>query len=131
MHQPVHNLTEDELELSWVRLHCTKSYLTWHGCSAGTLKSGVRSISSRYFLEQIQVYLDGMRDRFFGFAMKPTSELTLGEKLILGTLSCSYDRAVVRHARATKRFMKWHTNRTRLAGCLRKITAISSSSFFT
>ena len=77
MHQPGYlNLDETKLELPWVRLHSTKAYfdMPWMLERHTHIHCSINFVP--ILLEQIQLYLDGMRDVFFE-KLAETTEITV------------------------------------------------------
>lgn len=109
MHQPGYlNLDETKLELPWVRLHSTKAYfdMPWMLERHPHIRCSINFVP--ILLEQIQLYLDGMRDVFFEMTAKPTSTLTTEEKRLALSkfFSCNFDTCIA----SRPRYLELHAN---------------------
>jgi alpha-amylase/alpha-mannosidase (GH57 family) len=97
MHQPGYlNLKESTLELPWVRLHSAKAYfdMPWMLERHPGIQCTINFVP--ILLEQINHYLNGMRDVYFQLSLKPTSTLTRSEKrtILAKFFSCNFDTCV-------------------------------------
>ena len=102
MHQPGYlDLEETSLELPWVRLHSSKAYfdMAWLLERYPSIKCTINFVP--ILIEQINHYLDGMRDAYYLLTEKPSSQLTEADKqtILDKFFSCHFDTCVATRPR--------------------------------
>ncbi len=102
MHQPGYlNLDETTMELPWVRLHSAKAYfdMAWMLERHPQVRCTINFVP--ILLEQINHYLEGMRDTYFELTLKRTSTLTKTDKSLFlkKFFSCNFDTCIATRPR--------------------------------